>query len=228
MNIIRNRNVFMFIAVLFVIGGISLFYYLFIRSGNTKKGLITPTMYTNLTPIITPKPLIENMGMVSQKTEMDVAIKERYFEGGIGNTKYKIKILPGWQVERNQSILEGKLISEQTFITLHDNTFYKITISQGNKSNAKCVYDTSAVKDPITDIFYTDFVEINDQSGDKFRRSSFPNDNTYFNVCQYDSGSNSYVSPTNTYESIVYTTPLGGSPNTVKDMDTMITSLEKM
>lgn len=106
----------------------------------------------------------DKINTIKSKSELST------FQGGIGstisNSKYQITILPGWRIEYSFSEYENTANIINT-----NNEDYVLSISQGERSGFECSYKDILETLPNFKKF-SDFVEITDSDGVKYRRSN--------------------------------------------------------
>jgi hypothetical protein len=189
----------------------------------------------------TPKTKIPTQTDITSNKQTEVItvtdIKKDYITGGkYGNgIRYKISVIPGWDIKREWS---DTLFSDDLYLTNIADGNYQLIISQGDQSGFSCVYGRSQGFEesagPIE--YYEKFVDLVDTNGNKFRRVDFIKDETDYNnrdtICGYNKEEKSYSSTT-LYGNIWYKLPTGYPDEKIiidktilQQMDTMIRSLK--
>jgi hypothetical protein len=178
-------------------------------------------------------------------TSEEASDNEKDYEVGGSNPEqsYKIKVLPNWKVDRVKTYQSEEFYNEDLVITYTLDEDYKLLIHQADQSGCKCLYPGDEKTDQLSVCEFTEFEDLTDVEGNKFRRSFDKETARYsqnaYEVCEYNTNREEgagYYSPSEKYGRITYVVPLDiydeNSTNNInaeiiKLMDEMVKSMQR-
>ena len=200
------------VAVIIILTAI-IFYFI-------GKQNVLPVLTKNPPVILSPSsyPTLPSLSSSPTSAPQDTPIPLQTIKGGgiLSFPHYQLKASSDWIYSREAEGQDNEKI-------ILKNGSYSLSISQGGFGGAVCLYPGDADNEGPS-ARYVQYVEITTNSGDQLRRST-PENGKGFGICQHTQYG--WGAPT-LYGHISLTVPNNPTPEMLKEIDAILSSLTKI